>query len=153
MSALRYAYGSSARKDFSRFLHASFDPQVVTVKVSDRTVSVVDADMFRSHLARTVPADVQVFEEDGGIAIVLPGRPFAVETSSLAESLEEMIDVLREYAADWQARLHSSRNHRDNWALVQLIELSSDVELTRWLTAEPTKRATMLGDSGQSAPV
>ena len=95
----------------------------------------------------------QVFEEDGGIAIVSPGRPFAVETSSLAESLEEMIDVLREYAADWQARLHTDPAHRDSWGLVQLIELSSDGELTRWLTAEPTKRMNMLGDSGQGAPV
>ena len=133
-----YANESSARKDFSRFLHAAFDLEVVTVKDSDRIVAVVGADVFRSHLARTVPADAQVFEKDGGIAIVLPGRPFAVETSSLAESLEKMIDVLREYAADWQARLHTDPAHRNSWGVVQLIELSSDGELTRWLTAEPT---------------
>jgi fibrillarin-like rRNA methylase len=136
MSPLRYPNGSAARKDFSGFLHAAFDSQVVTVKVADQTVAVVDADVFRTHLARTVPANAQVFEEDGAVAIVLPGRPFAVESTSLPESFEEVIDVLREYAADWQARLHAAPNH-DNWALVQLVELSSDEELTAWLTGSP----------------
>ena len=66
-----------------------------------------------------VPANAHVIEEDGAIASVLPGRPFAVEGSSLTESLEGMIDVLREYAADWHARLHSAPNHLDKWVLVR----------------------------------
>lgn len=153
MSPARYTNGSSARKDFSRFLHSALDAQVVTVKTSDHTVALVDAEVFRDHLARTVQANAMTFVEDGGIAVVLPGRPFAVETGSLSESLEEMIDVLREYASDWQDRLHSAPNHRDSWGLVQLIEPSSDEELTTWLTAAPTDDATVPTSRIESALV
>ena len=30
--------------------------------------------------------------------------------------------------------LHAAPNHRENWALVQLIDLSTDEQLTAWLT-------------------
>jgi hypothetical protein len=44
-----------------------------------------------------------------------------------------MITALREYADDWQERLLDAPNHRDNWALVQLIGLSNDDQLRDWL--------------------
>ena len=47
MSALRYANESAGRKDFRRYLRAAFDSQVVTVKVFDRTVAVMDAGVLR----------------------------------------------------------------------------------------------------------
>ncbi|MFM9921317.1 hypothetical protein [Lacisediminihabitans sp. H27-G8] len=134
MSTVRYANGSAARKEFSRFLKSAFVGQVVTVESAGHTLALIDAKVFRNHLERAAPARAKVSEAEGAIAIVIPGWPFAVETGSLDESLEEMIDVLREYASDWQARLHTTQNHSDNWALVQLVELSSDEELTAWLT-------------------
>jgi hypothetical protein len=48
-----------------------------------------------------------------------------------------MAGALREYAEDWQDRLLHAPNHRDNWALVQLITLSSDEQLREWLTGSP----------------
>jgi hypothetical protein len=137
MSSTLYVNSTSARQDFSRFLHSVIDSQVVTVQTSGHVVALVDANVLREHLSSVVTANAQVYEEDGAIAIVLPGRPFAVETSSLAESLDEMVDVLREYTSDWQDRLRSAPNHSGNWALVQLVELSSDEELIQWLTAAP----------------
>jgi hypothetical protein len=44
-----------------------------------------------------------------------------------------MIVALREYAEDWQDRLLDAPNHANNWALVQLITLSSEVQLREWL--------------------
>jgi hypothetical protein len=44
-----------------------------------------------------------------------------------------MINALREYAEDWQERLLDTPNHQNNWALVQLISLSTDDQLRDWL--------------------
>jgi hypothetical protein len=44
-----------------------------------------------------------------------------------------MVDALREYAEDWQDHLLNAPNHRDNWALVQLVSLSENDQLKKWL--------------------
>jgi hypothetical protein len=48
-----------------------------------------------------------------------------------------MVEALREYAQDWQDRLLNAPNHRENWGLVQLVELSTDEELRTWLNGVP----------------
>ena len=50
------------------------------------------------------------------------------------EAIAEMVDALREYAADWQERLRETPDHRRQWGLVQLINLSDDDQLHDWLT-------------------
>jgi hypothetical protein len=47
--------------------------------------------------------------------------------------IDETVDALREYAADWQGRLLDAPGHRDLWGLVQLISLSDDSHLRDWL--------------------
>jgi hypothetical protein len=59
----------------------------------------------------------------------------AADGATLAEAVGEMVDALREYAADWVDRLSTAPNHADNWGLVQLVVLSSDDELVEWLSA------------------
>ncbi len=72
--------------------------------------------------------------EDGAWAVFVPGQPFAAEATELGEALAGFVDALREYAQDWEDHLHAASNHRSNGALVQLVGLSTDEQLTTWLT-------------------
>ncbi len=67
----------------------------------------------------------------------IPGLPLPAHGDTLDDALTDMIEALREYAHDWQDRLLNAPNHRDNWGLVQLVELSSDDELRIWLQGVP----------------
>jgi hypothetical protein len=96
--------------------------------------AIVDAARLRQLLAvRSRHAEI-VAEADGW-SIFVPGIPVAADGETLPEATAQMIDALREYAADWIDRLHVAPNHTENWWLVQLVELSSDAELADWLTA------------------
>jgi hypothetical protein len=44
--------------------------------------------------------------------------------------------ILRTYAVAWHDVLGRALNHRDNWGMVQLIDLSTDDQLRAWLTGE-----------------
>jgi hypothetical protein len=75
----------------------------------------------------------QVIQEHGGWSVFIPGLRIAADGPTFDDALTEMIDAVREYVRDWQDHLLSAVNHRDNWGLVQLIDLSSDDELREWL--------------------
>ena len=53
------------------------------------------------------------------------------EGADVDGALADLPLLLREYAEDWDDRLESAPNHTGNWAVVQLINLSTD---------EPTPR-------------
>lgn len=59
------------------------------------------------------------------------GAGFATE---LGEAIADFVVALRDYAEDWEDHVHAAPNHRENSALVQLIDLSTDEQLTAWLT-------------------
>lgn len=88
---------------------------------------------MRHFLTSTVPSHAQIGREAGGWSVSVPGLPLATDGASLDEAINEMIDALREYAEDWQERLLDVPNHRDNRALVRLINLSDDEQLRAWL--------------------
>jgi hypothetical protein len=75
--------------------------------------------------------------EAGGWSVFLPGTPLAADGERLDEAVDEMVVAMREYAEDWESRLADVPNHRDHWALVQLVSLSEDDELRAWLTGSP----------------
>jgi hypothetical protein len=64
---------------------------------------------------------------------MLPGLPIAGTGKTLSDALSDTVDALREYAEDWSDHLRHAPNHAGNWDLVQLIALSDDEQLTRWL--------------------
>ncbi|RFA06974.1 prevent-host-death protein [Subtercola boreus] len=129
----RYESASAARADFKGLLDAAESGRVVTVLRSDHQSAVVDAERLRDYFCRTVSPNAEIFAEDGGWVILMPGRPFAAEASGYDAVVSEMIAVLREYAEDWQDHLVTVPNHSQNWGLVQLIELSTDDQLKAWL--------------------
>ncbi|MEV8611840.1 hypothetical protein AB0383_28575 [Amycolatopsis sp. NPDC051373] len=57
----------------------------------------------------------------------------AADAETFDDAVADMVGALREYADDWQDHLRDAPTHRDNWSLVQLIELSSDADLQAWL--------------------
>ena len=93
----------------------------------------VDAYRLRHFLSLLLP-EAEMVAEGGGWSIFLPGLPLAADGATADEAIDEMVDVLREYAEDWSEDLLNAPNHRDNWGLVQYIALSSDAQLRDWLT-------------------
>ncbi|EUA17386.1 hypothetical protein I552_0587 [Mycobacterium xenopi 3993] len=95
--------------------------------------AILDATRLKELLATRSRAEV-VAETDG-YSIFIPDTPIAADGSTLGEAIAEMIDALREYAADWIDHLSTAPNHAANWWLVHLVELSTDDQLADWLTA------------------
>ncbi|GAA3284113.1 prevent-host-death protein [Dactylosporangium vinaceum] len=124
---------TSARAHFKELLDAARRGRVATVQRETGRAAVVDADRLRVSLMATLPAP-QAVAEDGGWSIMLPGVPIAADGTAFDEAVDELIMALREYADDWQERLLDAPNHRNNWALVQVVALSSDEQLRDWLT-------------------
>lgn len=96
--------------------------------------AVVDAVRLR-HFLSSLSRRAEVVAEADGWSVFIPGTPVAADGATLNEAIIETVDALREYAADWVDHLSNVTNHADNWGLVQLTVLSSDDELTDWLSA------------------
>jgi len=142
MFLLHYPSVASARDNIKLILDAAERGQAVTIERSARRSAVVDAERLRAFLLASVPSMAEVVREQGAWVIAMPGRPIAAEAASYEEALDELVDALREYAADWNERLHTAPNHRANWGLVQLIALSTDDQLRDWLVRAPAEGAS-----------
>ena len=132
-AAVHYDSYTEARAHFKDLLDAAERGRVATVRRDSATTAVIDIRWLRPFLSSSVPSRAQVVPEADGWSVFIPGLPVAADGATFGEAIVEMIDVLREYAEDWQDHLLNAPNHRANWALVQLISLSSDEELTEWL--------------------
>ncbi len=124
---------TEAQARLGELLDAAERGQSATVRCGDRTAAVVNGERLRHFLARICPSKVQVVAEAGGWSAFIPGLPVAAHGSTFDEAIDELIDALREYAEDWQDHLLDAPGHRDNWGLVQMICLSSDAQLRKWL--------------------
>ena len=125
---------TEARNNLKSLLDAAESGLVATVRRDSATAVVLDAERLRYFLASVVPSRAQVVQEAGGWSVFIPGLPVAADGATFDEAITEMVDALREYAEDWQDHLLLAPNHRENWALVQLIILSDDEQLRGWLT-------------------
>jgi len=127
---------TAARTNFRDLLDAAHAGYVTTVDRDRERYAVVDGGLLRAELAKLLPSRAVVVAEGGGWSAFLPGLPLAGEGADLDEALDDLIDALRDYAVDWNERLLHAPNHRGNWALANLIELSDDAELKEWLLSE-----------------
>ncbi|MEC3854086.1 hypothetical protein [Paenarthrobacter ureafaciens] len=130
---------AGARMSFKTILDTSDRGGLSIIERGGSSASVVNTGLFREFLMETLPAQVQVVNEDGAWAMFLPGLPLAAEGATLEEASLDLIDALREYAEDWEDHLRTAPNHRGNWALVQLIDSSTDEELDDWLSGRSKK--------------
>ena len=136
MAAIQYDSIAAARAHLKEVVDAAEAGRPTALRRGNRRTSVVDADRLRDALATLRPARAEVVAENGGWTVLIPGLPVAADGSTLEEALTEMIDALREYADDWADQLQHAPNHREHWALVQLIALSDDEHLRQWLVGE-----------------
>lgn len=59
--------------------------------------------------------------------------PVGVEGRTVEAAITDLAMRLHEHALDWDERLCLAPNHVQNWALVQLVNLSTDEELVDWI--------------------
>jgi hypothetical protein len=133
MSVLHYDSYTEARTHFKDLLDAAERVRASTVRRDRRGTAVVEVERLRSALASLSTPRAHVVSEAGGWSVFLPVVPIAADGATFDEAIDEMILALRDYAEDWQDRLLDAPNHRDNWALVQLVSLSDDRQLRDWL--------------------
>ena len=132
MAALTFDSYSEARAHLKQVLDEAERGRPVLVRRDGAEAAVVDAERLRAALARLCPR-AEVVAEAAGWSIFIAGLPVAGDAATFDEALDEVVDALREYAEDWLDRLSHAPNHRDNWGLVQLVTLSSDIQLKEWL--------------------
>jgi len=135
-SSVHFGTLSEGRAHLKSVIDAATDGRPASIQRDSSRSAVVDAERLRLLLTNFLPSGAELVPEAGGWTIVLPGQPFAADGSSVDKALDEMVTVLREYADDWSQRLRLAPNHAPNWALVQLIELSSDTQLREWLVGQ-----------------
>jgi hypothetical protein len=126
---------TQARRELRSVLDTASTGRVTTVRRDQETFTVVDAGLLREQLTRLQPSRAVVAAEGGGWAAWIPGLPVHGEGDTFDDAIADLIDALREYAEDWNDRLLTAPNHRNSWALVELVELSSDEQLREWLLA------------------
>lgn len=125
---------SQARANIKDILDASQGGRAVSVERGSRTSAVVDGERLRKHFASTVSAKPEAIKDDGAWVMRIPGLPIAVEANLYEDAITELVCALQEYAEDWHGRLGHAPNHAGNWGLVQLVELSTEEQLKRWVT-------------------
>jgi predicted RNase H-like HicB family nuclease len=133
MPAVHYDSYTAAREHFKDVLDQAVSGMVVTVTRVSETVAVLEAGRLRHFLASVVPPSAKVVAEAEGWSAFIPGLPVAGAGATYDEAVADMTDALREYAQDW-VRLQHAPNHRENWGLVQLVRLSDDDQVRRWIT-------------------
>ncbi|MFC4112076.1 prevent-host-death protein [Nonomuraea zeae] len=133
MAVIHFDSYTEARTHLKALLDAAERGRVATVRRESAVTALVDVERLRHYLATLIPSRAQVVPEAAGWSIFIPGLPVAADGATFDQAVAEMVEGLREYADDWQDHLLDVPNHRENWAVVQLISLSSDDQLREWL--------------------
>lgn len=136
-----FASYSHARQQLRAVLDAASSGVVTTVARDHQRFVVVSADRQRADLATLRPSRAVVMAEGGGWSVTLPGLPVHGDAATFDDAVDDAVEALREYAEDWNDRLHTAPNHRQHRAVVELVELSSDDQLRAWIVgqADPTE--------------
>lgn len=126
---------TETRKHLRSVLDSAQAGRVTTVQRDADRFVVVDAEQLLSTLMRLRAAGTVVVAEGGGWSAVLPGLPVHGDGPTFEEAVDDLIEALREYADDWNARLLNAPNHREHWPVVELVQLADDDQLRAWLLA------------------
>lgn len=131
-----YQTYSDARAHLKDVFDATTRGRTVTLRRDGDVVAVTPVDRLRDYFSRTVAPRISVARESDIVVAIMEGRPFAAEGATIDDAIDELIDVLREYAEDWETRLQQAPNHQAAWGLVQLVRLSSDDQLKAWMFSD-----------------
>lgn len=133
MIAAHYETLTEGRKHFKDLLDAAETGRPASVRRDARRAAVVDAERLRDALSLLRQSNAEVVAEADGWSVFIPGLPVAADGPTFEDASDDMVVALREYAEDWSDHLLHAPNHADNWALVQIIDLSTDEQLRDWL--------------------
>ncbi len=128
---------TAARNNLRHVLDAAHEGLVTTVTRDNERFVVVSAVARGAELRRLLPSRAVVSAEGGGWAAYLPGVPVHGDADTFDDAIDDLIEALRDYAEDWNDRLRTSPNHSQHRSLVELVELSDDVQLRDWLVGHP----------------
>jgi hypothetical protein len=126
---------TEARRNFRGVLDAAQEGVVTTVTRDQERFLVVSVDDCVEELRRLLPSEAVVAppEDGSGWGVFLPGVPVHGDADTFDGAIDDFIAALREYAEDWNERLHRAPNHVQHRSLVALIELANDEQLREWL--------------------
>ena len=124
---------TEARSKLRCVLDAAHEGVVTTVTRDKERFVVLTADVRGAELRRLLHSHAVVVHEGGGWAAFIAGVPVHGDAESFDDALDDLIARLREYAEDWNDRLHAAPNHVQHRSLVELVELSDDDQLREWL--------------------
>lgn len=130
--AVDYPTYSSARAHLRDVLDATARGRTVTLARDGELSAVMPVDRLRAYFFHTVSPRIRILREEGRTVALMEERPFVSEGVDVEAALDDLLLSLREYADDWEARLGTAPNHAQAWGLVQLIKLSTDVQLLDW---------------------
>jgi predicted RNase H-like HicB family nuclease len=134
-----------ARNNLRGVLDAAHRGLVTTVTRDKERFVVLSADSLGEQLRRLLPSRAVVVAEGGGWAALIPDVPVHGDAATFDEAIDDLMTALREYAEDWNDRLHTAPNHARHRSLVQLVELSDDAQLRDWLLGNPQPAGAMAG--------
>ncbi len=131
----RFLTASAARAHMKDLLDTAGERIPVQIRRGDQRVVVVDGEFFTELLSepRAVPTP-EVFAENDGWTVVLPGTPISADSTDFNECVEDFLGALQEYADDWvtDVELRNARSHRANAPLVALVNHLTRDELRNW---------------------
>lgn len=133
-SNVSYSETRAHLKDLLDDAHAG---RPALVRRGQDRMAVVEAGRLRDLLG-VVTQHAEVVSESDGWSTFIPGVPVAADGASFDDAIDEMLEALREYTADWQDHLLHAPNHRDRWGLVQLVAISDDCQLRESLVGAAT---------------
>lgn len=136
MRSPRFDTVSEARAHMREVIDAAHERIPVRIRRGSRRVVVVDEELFIELVSKTSAVPVpQVYEENDGWTVVLPGTPIAADSTDFNECVDDFVDVLQDYAADWisDVELRTARSHRGNAALVALVDSLTHEEMRSWV--------------------
>lgn len=136
MFRTEYPTFSDARSNFKSVLDAAEAELPVSVHRGSQRFRVISEDFFLRVLTqpRLVPVP-EVYEENDGWTVVLPGVPISADSTNFGEAVDDFVDALREYAKDWihDEDLRRAPSHRGNAVLVALVDGLSHEALREWV--------------------
>ena len=141
----RYPTLSKARAHLPEVFDAAEADLPLHLERREVGFAVVTESLLRGVLTGAVSVPTpEVYSENEGWTIVLPGTPVAADATLFDEAIDDFVHALVEYVEDWinDSDLRTAPSHRANVGLVQLISRLSEEETRQWVIQSSPVPAT-----------
>ena len=135
---LEYSKISAARDAIGSIYSTAHNNMVVSItRENYAPVAVILKENLKEALQALCPIEPKVsFSKSGQVSIWIDGLPISSEGDSFELASDELVRAMRDYAAAWVDELRLYPNHKERWALANLILLSTDEELHAFLFSD-----------------